>query len=655
MVCLLVDEKKIQKAKSRLGDKNFKIILDALGVQDYDEQRMRCCCPIHSEKTPSFIYSRDRYAFHCFGCGVNVDVLDALMRGQKMTFAEAAQELFRLAGVQHSFGEIGVKTKRQYKYPKPVECSDKSAVYKYLAKRKISPSTVDYLDIRQDHEGNIVFNYYDLNDNLTMVKYRPSRVIKKGENKNWTQHGADTTPLLFNMNRINPAQPLLITSGELDAAAAIEAGYSNAVSIPLGDGNEHWVSECWDFLEQFDEIIIAPDNDESGRKYVKSITPRLGDWRCKVVQVPEYYEKPDGERVKVKDLNEVLFWFGKEKLLEIIVNAKQSEVPEVIDYADIEDFDISQVDGITTGLNALDKIVRKFCFGTTAIITGVAGSGKSSLISQIVGQTLEQGYNAFVYSGELENPMLKNWIDFVLAGQRNLNAKESATGPYYKVKPEAISAMKEYYRGRLWIYRDDFTQSASKMLSVMESMVRRNNTKVVVIDNMTSIDLECTDTNKYFKQDEFIRRVIDFSKKFKCLCIIVIHPKKMDEMRRMSMFDLQGVVSSVNLCHYLISLYRAQEKDHLDKNPKTGKPQTPMRGDVVCDILKNRMTGALGSAELFYDMPSRRFFEDEQSLDFQYKWDTKSYGVTPLPFPPPQLDDNYDSEILGEVKEDDDG
>lgn len=623
-----------------------------LGVTDYDQQKMRCCCPIHSEKTPSFIYSHDRYACHCFGCGCNVDFVDAYMRGHKATFAEALQKLFEAAGMPHSFGEIGVKSKRQYRYPKAIECDNKDKVYRYLAKRKISPRTVDHLDIRQDSEGNIVFNYYDLNDTLTMVKYRPSRVVRKGESKNWTQQDADTTPLLFNMNRINPAQPLLITSGELDAAAAIEAGYSNAVSIPLGDGNEHWISECWDFLEQFDEIIIAPDNDESGAKYAKSVTPRLGDWRCKIVQVPEYFEKPDGEKVKVKDLNEVLFWYGRDKLLEIIVNAKQSEVPEVIDYADIEDFDISQVEGIRTGLMAVDGVLKKFCFGTTAVVTGSAGAGKSSLISQIVGQTLDQGYNAFIYSGELENPMLKSWIDFVLAGQRNLDEYDSATGKYYKIRPSAISEMKDYYRGRLWVYRDDFSQAASKMLSVMESMVRRNNTKVVVIDNMTSIDLECTDTNKYFKQDEFIRKVIAFSKKFKCLCFIVIHPKKMDELRRMTMFDLQGVVASANLSHYLLALYRVQDKDKLDVNPKTGKKQIPLYGDVVCDILKNRMTGSLGAAQLYYDMPSRRFFEDEYTLDHQYKWDTKNYGSAPLPFPPKQLDESGDNEILGEVRPD---
>ena len=170
---------------------------------------------------------------------------------------------------------------------------------------------------------------------------------------------------------------------------------------------------------------------------------------------------------------------------------------------------------------------------------------------------------------------------------------------------------------------------------------------------MTSIDLECTDTNKYFKQDEFIRKVIAFSKKFKCLCIIVIHPKKMDELRRMTMFDLQGVVSSANLCHYLLALYRTQEKDKSPTNPKTGKSQVPLHGDVVCDVLKNRMTGSLGSAELFYDAPSRRFFETGNDLDYQYRWDTRDYGTAPMPWPPHQLDDSQDSEVLGEVKEHD--
>ena len=53
----------------------------------------------------------------------------------------------------------------------------------------LSKNVLDYLDIREDPHGNIVFNYYDTNDVLTMVKYRPSKSIDKsaGEIKTWCQ------------------------------------------------------------------------------------------------------------------------------------------------------------------------------------------------------------------------------------------------------------------------------------------------------------------------------------------------------------------------------------------------------------------------------------------------------------------------------------
>ena len=285
---MIIDREKLDEAKDRLGDDNFEYIMEALHVTDYDPVRKRCCCPFHQEKTPSFIYNPKAKNCICFGCRTTVDAFSAEMIGNKLTFVEAAQKVFERAGVTYSFGEHGVKTKHQYRYPHPEQNEHKEKVYKYFQSRKISPATVDYLDIRQDDEGNCVFNYYDTNDTLCMVKYRPSRKIKKGENKNWCQAGADTTPLLFNMNRINTTQPLVIATGESDCAALIECGIQNAVSCPLGDSNLHWLEENFDWLEQFNSIIVCHDNDESGMKFVKEATARLGSWRCKVANCPEY-------------------------------------------------------------------------------------------------------------------------------------------------------------------------------------------------------------------------------------------------------------------------------------------------------------------------------------------------------------------------------
>ena len=279
----------IMRAKEKLGDENAHIIVEELGITDYDERDMKCCCPFHAENHASFIYNKKAYNFRCFGaCSRSYDILDVFML-KGMTYNQACRKLFELAGMPYSFGELGVKTRRQYHYPKEVVCDDKTKVYDYFKRRKISRSTIDYADVRQDDEGNTVFNYYDTNDVLTMVKYRPSRKVNKGENKCWCQKGADTTPLLFNMNRVNATVPLLICEGEPDCLSAIEAGFTNAVSVPLGSTNFGWIEENWEWLEQFDSIIICSDNDEAGLKMQKECIYRLGSWRTKVVEIPHFY------------------------------------------------------------------------------------------------------------------------------------------------------------------------------------------------------------------------------------------------------------------------------------------------------------------------------------------------------------------------------
>ena len=68
------------------------------------------------------------------------------------------------------------------------------------------------------------------------------------------------------MHQADPSKPLLITEGEIDRLAAIESGFKNAVSVPFGAENYHWIEENWGWLEQFDEIIVWSDNDDAGKE-----------------------------------------------------------------------------------------------------------------------------------------------------------------------------------------------------------------------------------------------------------------------------------------------------------------------------------------------------------------------------------------------------
>lgn len=370
---MIVEKALIKKAKEKLGNRNAELIAKILELPDYDNKNQKACCPYHSENTPSFIYNPKNFSFHCFGCGKNVDLIDVLMEKGK-SFLDAAKFVFEQAEVDCSFGEQAVKTKRDYKYPHEEKNNDKEQTIEYLGRRGISKDVIDYLDIRQDNNGNCVFNYYDTNDVLTLVKYRPARTISKstGQPKTWCQKGADTTPLLFNMNRINTDKPLLISEGEIDTASAIEAGYLNTVSVPFGAGNFHWIEENWDWLNQFETIIIWADNDDSGLKMRKECLYRLGTWRTKYIVTPEYIEK-NGKKIKVKDINECLQIGGKEFVMKLISDAKDVPVTSVVDYSELEELDISQMDGVKTGIKPVDNELLKIFYGTLTVLSGRPG------------------------------------------------------------------------------------------------------------------------------------------------------------------------------------------------------------------------------------------------------------------------------------------
>lgn len=634
---MLIEQEKIIEAKEKLGDKNAFLMAEALGLEDFDERNLKACCPFHNEDTPSFIYDKKTYRCHCFGCGKTVDLLDVYML-QGMSYLDACEKLFDVAKIPYSFGEKGVRTKHQYKYPHEEPINNKDKVYAYLALRGISKETIDHLDIRQDPHGNCVFNYYDTNDVLTMVKYRPSHAIDKarGEIKNWAQKDADTSPLLFNMNRINVNMPLLICEGEIDMAAAIECGYTNAVSVPFGAGNYTWIESNWDWLEQFDSIIIASDNDDAGKKMRKEVVYRLGSWRCKVVDIPTFFEREDKKRIVINDLNEMMYWLGKDTVLAAIINAKDQPVASVVDFSDITEVDLSEIDGIYTGIHQFDAEMQRLYYGTFNIVTGVNGAGKSSFLSQLICQSVDQGKDVWLYSRELPNYMSKNWINYIFAGNRHIKKYvDERDSTYYKVTPEARSTIDAYYREHIFIYKDDYENTVEAIKKSMEDSVRKYGSKLLILDNLTAINMNCTDNEKWGKQVDLVNWCIDFAKKFHVVVILVIHPKKIETMRRLTKFDVQGLGSIVDLAHRLISLYRVTPKDKAGERRHDGKGwyREPIRYDVMCDVLKDRMRGRENlSIGLYYDVPSRRFFTNQAEYDHQYKWDNNVYSV-PLPMP----------------------
>lgn len=637
-----IDREAILQAKEKLGDRNAQIIVEELGITDFDEKNMKCCCPFHQEDHASFIYNKKAFNFRCFGsCGRSYDILDVFMY-KGASYAEACKKLFELAEMPYSFGELGVKTKRHYRYPHEVPCTDKSKVYAYFEQRKISRETLDALDVRQDSEGNAVFNYYDTNDVLTMVKYKPSHKVQHGQAKCWCQQNSDTAPLLFNMNRINVNSPLLICEGEPDCLSAIEAGFKNAVSVPLGSSNLHWIDENLEWLDQFESIIICADNDDAGVKMQKECVPRLGSWRTKVVDIPAV---PIGNTGRVtKDLNEILYVCGKDKVLELILDAKDSPVPSVADLSDVEPTEYEDVDGVTTGLKAIDDELMRLFFGTLTIVSGQPGSGKSSLLTQLACNSLDNDIGTWLFSGELPNGVEKSWFNYIFAGPRNITDAISRRGnPYKKISTTTLAEINKTYKGRWHIYRDDYDNTLDKLIASMTDTVRKYGARCLILDNFMCIDTE-TSEEELRSQTDTIKKLIEFAKKYQVAVILVCHPRKMDAGTNVGIYDIAGTSNIVNLAHRTIGLRRVTDAERENAAKYSEKRRQLLKYDVIVTIVKDRMFGRQNiDVGLYYDPASRRFFSDMDEYDRRFSWDKKEYKE-PLPLPPQLLAEERASE-----------
>lgn len=601
----------IRQAKETLGQKAAEIIVRGLGIKGWDHRHLKGCCPYHQEKTPSFIWNPKGNFFKCFGCGATMDIVDYYQR-TGLSFNDAVKELFREANIFYEFEKVIAN--KHYRYPTPEQSEELTAAEQYLALRKISRKTLDYAGIKQDSKGNIAFEYKDQNNVLMTVKYRPSRKVQKEDNKTWCQKDKDTAPVLYLMNKADTTKPLLITEGEIDCLSAIESGFYNSVSVPFGAGNYTWIEHNWEWLQQFEKIIIWSDNDDAGEKMRSEVIPRLGEYRCYVV------------KSQYKDINEHLYKAGKESVLNAILNASEVPIKHVVDLMDVDDFDINKAEKIKSGINGLDKWIAGFVLGTVNIITGINGAGKSTLINQIcICEPLEQGYNTFIYSGELTKPHLKSWIQFPIAGKRNIEIIDN--GPHapkgYYVPKKIKAEIQEYYKGRVFIYDNPDDETATAILKKMEELAKRYGVKNFVLDNLMMIDLECAENEKYTKQKEFVKSLIKFALRYNAVIHLVAHPRKVEAIRRLTKLDVCGSGDITNLAHYVTSVHRVTEPE---KQPVTNKKGEVVEEgcpfDCIIDLFKNRPVGHQDkSVGVYYEPASKRFYGDSDDLEKKYAWE----------------------------------
>ena len=379
----------IKEAKQVYGDKAKEVIVNEWPLEAYDGKN-KARSPFNSDTTASCMWNQKELCWKDFSSGRVIGILDLFQHKYGDTYKEAIVRLCEETGVNlpddgnwtgYNKGELLPKN---YRYPYITEQSfnNRKDVEEYLGKRGLSIATLDHFGIKEDEHKNIVFEFFDADNMLLSVKLRPSHRIRPSEPKMFWQSGSDNCPLLFNVNRVNFEQPLVVTEGNIDAMSVFEAGYYNVVSIPGGVQDTKWIEFNYKFLENFSQFIVWTDNDEAGQQGRQKIVKRLGEYNCKIVTptddvldvIESYYQQYDANsHIRKADANNVLIACGGGIVLNLLKTAKEIENPKVKRLMDYDEQQLQDLPRISTGFKAIDRVMYGNFENSLTVLTGKAG------------------------------------------------------------------------------------------------------------------------------------------------------------------------------------------------------------------------------------------------------------------------------------------
>lgn len=530
-------------------------------------------------------------------CGVTGNMLD-LARDFNFSLGNDADEYYNPRRRFKSLRE----------YPRPTV---KDAAIEYFAGRGIGEKIVRRLSIgvRKDRPDVLVMPFYDEDRVMQFIKYRKTKP-NPGENKEWCE--SSCRPILFGMDQCDPerSEILIMTEGQIDSMSVMEAfdGNVNAVSVPTGAKGFTWVPYCWDFLGKFKTLIVFGDHEHGHITLLDEMEKRFHGL-VKHVRPEDYKD--------CKDANELLVKHGKAAVIEAVEHAVFAPVPEIVPMSKVQRADFNLIERISTGIRELDGTIGGFYMGQLILLTGKRGNGKSTLALQFGVEAMDQGYNVMLYSGEMTDWMVRNWMDRQLAGDKNILKWENRRTGYteYEAKEEVSERIAKWYSDKAFLMSNENVtdkDDTESLIDITKKAVTMYGCKMIILDNLMSAVLADTQderTDFYQRQAVFVRKLTKLAKMYQVVILLVVHPRKGNE----HLFDNDDISGSSNITDQADVILNYARPDERDSD----------NIDRLLMVTKSRMSGRTNynGIELWYQESSKRISAMKAVFDKRYEWE----------------------------------
>ena len=462
-----------------------------------------------------------------------------------------------------------VKSRPIQRPPEHDEQAKPPAMYAFFQGRGIDADTVDafgcYLARRRfpdpvGEQSALVFPYR-FQGELVNRKYRPPQKTPQLQER-------DALPTLFNIDAVTTPDWVWWVEGEPDVMAMHQAGYPQTVSLKDGapaelrDENDPRRGDDKRFaalathaelLEKVQRFYLAGDMDAPGSVLREELARRLGRHRCWLVTWPE----------GCKDAGDVLRLHG-EAGIRAAVDAAEPYPIEGVQYVKSGTlerlFHLPPAQVMTTGVGAVDEIMKLPGEGRLIVVTGIPNHGKSSFVTFVIVQTAARHDRRWAVFSPENQP----WEDYAAHCAQILIGKPFRSNSLPQMTAEDRADAERWMRDRIIFLvsdSEDESPSLDWILERAKASILRDGITDLLIDPWNEVEHLRGDLAETEYVGRSLQRLKGFSYRHGCNVWIVAHPTKLApakpgaKLAPPSLYDISGSANWANKADLALTVH----------------------------------------------------------------------------------------------------
>ncbi len=456
--------------------------------------------------------------------------------------------------------------------------------YFSLPDRKLRAETLEKYKVKaeKDKDGNIIKHHYPIHDQSGAMVGIKTRIV---QSKKFFGSG-DTSKdnALFGQHlHSGGGKYLTILEGELDAMAAYEMFGSKFTFVSVING-----SNCIDnikanlvWIDSFETVVLAFDNDQAGMDAAKQVAPILGPNKCKIMELSKY---KDACEYHINNESKLFLheWWDESRYYTVSGVASVEDMRNaMMEYRDTE------LIPLPDSFGNLNEMMRGgVARGELVSIIAHTSIGKTTILNELIyhfSRKTKEKIGCFMVEDNIDETIRK--VVSVHTGE-NMQLLKPNDLDVDRIMNDAVEIG---FASKIQLHDDGGGSiDLEEMFSKIRYFVKSLGCTVILVDPLHTAIKNLSNENI----EEVMDRFIKLCKETKATVILSTHTRKPDDgshPHKISEYDVKGSGAIPQACHTNILFSRDKlSEDDYERNA------TRIR------VPKMRRTGQTGEAGWTY-------------------------------------------------------